>query len=147
MTMMGQAKMCSEVAAMSLPDQGETSPLRLCDDCGVEMRERDRFCRRCGARQGAPAAADCVTARLSYRNTQPPSVTSPATQDHTYHRVSGALVAAITSGVSVGAAGYPVNRVVRKVIPILISIPIWLIIILLSPLDAYTAARTAAGRI
>ncbi|HZS10297.1 MAG TPA: hypothetical protein VFD58_36045 [Blastocatellia bacterium] len=142
MTTTEQTKPCSD--GVSLTDQGETLPLRLCNACGAEGRERDRFCRRCGARQGAHWGADCVTARLSYGNT---SATSPATQDHTYHRVSGALVSAITSGVSVGTADYHVNRLVRKVIPILISIPIWLIIILLSPLDAWTAARTAAGRI
>jgi hypothetical protein len=62
------------------------------------------------------------------------------------HRVSGSLIGALTNGVSASATDYPLNRGVRRVIAVLISIPIWLIIILLSPLDAYTAAKAVTNQ-
>jgi hypothetical protein len=36
----------------------------------------------------------------------------------------------------------PMGRVVRAVIQALVSIPIWLMIVLLSPVDAYVAAKS-----
>jgi hypothetical protein len=57
-----------------------------------------------------------------------------------YHRVSGPLVSAILSGVS-DRAGETYGPLIKRMVLALISIPIWLIIVLLSPLDAYAAAR------
>jgi hypothetical protein len=57
-----------------------------------------------------------------------------------YRRVSGPLVSAILTGVSDGA-GETYGPLIKRMVLALISIPIWLIIVLLSPLDAYAAAR------
>jgi predicted RNA-binding Zn-ribbon protein involved in translation (DUF1610 family) len=154
MTTVEQSTPGSEVATAGHPDQGETLPLYLCPACGVEARERDRFCRRCGANQSERGAAPVVlvaaanaAAPLSQGGSLSPQVTSPLAQANTYRRVSGSLVTYLTNGVSANTAAYPINRVARRIIPALISIPIWLLIILLSPLDAYAAAKAASSQI
>jgi hypothetical protein len=57
-----------------------------------------------------------------------------------YRRVSGPLVSAVVAGVS-ASSPQPYSRFMKRAILTLISIPIWLIIVLLSPLDAYAAAK------
>jgi hypothetical protein len=57
-----------------------------------------------------------------------------------YRRVSGPLVDAVVAGVAVHS-NQERNHFMRRAILALISIPIWLIIVLLSPLDAYAAAK------
>jgi hypothetical protein len=57
-----------------------------------------------------------------------------------YRRVSGPLVSAVVSGVSANSPQVS-NRFTQRAVFALISIPIWLIIVLLSPFDAYAAAK------
>jgi hypothetical protein len=57
-----------------------------------------------------------------------------------YRRVSGPLVSAVVAGVSANSP-QSYGRFMKRAILALISIPIWLIIVLLSPLDAYAAAK------
>jgi len=130
-------------------DQTETTPLILCPACDAEARKRDRFCRKCGA--SLPSQGECDE-ESSPRATSPSDshstpATAPLTQADTFHRVSGPLVAAVTNGALANTAPYPVNRMTRRVIVVLISIPIWLLIVLLSPLDAYSAARAVTRQI
>jgi predicted amidophosphoribosyltransferase len=42
---------------MGSGDQAETAPFKPCRACGAEIRERDRFCRRCGAGQSGRLAS------------------------------------------------------------------------------------------
>jgi len=136
-----QSRWNSEVAAACHADQGETAPLILCPACGAEARKRDRFCRQCGARQcGRDAESSPRAANPS--DSYSTLATSPLAPASDFHRVSGSLVAAVANGALANTANYPINRVTRKVLAVLISIPIWLLIVLFSPLDAYTAART-----
>jgi hypothetical protein len=57
-----------------------------------------------------------------------------------YHRVSGPLVSAVIAGVASGEL-HDQGRWMRRAMLALISLPIWLMIVLLSPLDAYAAAK------
>jgi hypothetical protein len=57
-----------------------------------------------------------------------------------YHRVSGPLVEAVVANVASGQLGEQ-GRLMRRLMLALISLPIWLMIVLLSPLDAYAAAK------
>jgi len=130
-------------------DQAETAPLILCPACEAEARKRDRFCRKCGVSLPGQGEHD---EELSLGATSPsdlPSTpaTSPLSHADTFHRVSGSLVAAVANGALANTVSYPINRVTRRVIAILISIPIWLLIVLLSPLDAYSAARSVTREI
>lgn len=113
------------------PDLAETAPLVLCPACGAEPRTHDRFCRRCGAElEGRDSSSRFVTSPLA-----------PAAADS---RASGKLLSSIQSAVSANLATYPVNRVAKRIVIALISIPLWMLIVLLSPLDAYVAAKAIA---
>jgi hypothetical protein len=101
------------------PSQIATRDLRLCHDCQYEARPQDKFCRRCGVR-----LADLQTGEVG----------SPASQ-----RLSGALGAGFAKD-----TGRVQSRPARRALSVLISIPIWLIIIFLSPLEAYLSVRGVA---
>jgi hypothetical protein len=59
-----------------------------------------------------------------------------------YHSVSGPLVRAIADNLTANLRSQRRERFVRRVIQALVSIPIWLVFVLLSPFDAYAAAQT-----
>lgn len=59
-----------------------------------------------------------------------------------YRSVSGPLLQAVVAGVSAKPSTRPLSRMGKRAILALLSIPIWLIIVLLSPLDAYAAAKS-----
>ena len=120
------------------PELAETAPLVLCTDCGAEPRNRDRYCRRCGVR-----LPECAEARMAEPADSAPlyATSSLAVAPH---RASGALLASIASGVSASLRACPIHPAMRRVMIALVSIPIWLLIVLLSPLDAYATARGIA---
>ncbi len=135
-----------EAETVGLQDQGETVDLKLCQACASEVRPRDHYCRRCGASQSlslssvtAPLTGLELGAGLASYVTAP---LAPVAENDVYHSVSGSLVKVITAGLSGSASARLDSRYARKAMLALISIPIWLIIVLLSPLDAYATART-----
>ncbi len=128
--------------------QQATVALKTCSACGREMIYDDRFCRRCGASQGngrASRMADPAPTQASRSACSLPMVAAPMTSglplNSSPRLVSGSLVTAIAGAVSVRAAVSINSRVGQRLIFGLISLPIWLLIILLSPLDAYLAAK------
>src|SRR5215831_14234307 len=110
------------------PSQTPTRDLRLCGACQSEARPQDRFCRRCGSKLDGSPTGDVGSAA-----------------QRQFHSVSGALVAAVADGVS-SNTGQIHSPLARRLISALISVPIWLIIILLSPIDAYVTARIVANQ-
>jgi hypothetical protein len=120
--------------------QIETRDLRLCDVCRAEPHERDKFCRRCGARLNALDVTQSVGAASSSTR-----VTSSFPQDMCL-MFSGRLLAAVVTGISPRIAPLH-NRLFKWLISALLSIPILLIIVLLSPLDAYATAKTISKQI
>jgi len=120
--------------------QIETRDLRLCDVCRAEPYERDKYCRRCGARLDASGEAQSVGAASSLSR-----ATSSFPQDN-YTLISGRLLAAAVSGISLHVAPLH-SRFFKWLISALLSIPIWLIIMLLSPFDAYATAKTISKQI
>ena len=74
------------------------------------------------------------------------SALSDAPEDNPYHRVSGPLVEAVAVGLSGNALRKFQNQFVRQTFSVLLSIPIWLMIILLSPFDAYIAAKNISSQ-
>jgi len=121
------------------PSQIETKELSICGICQAEPRECDKFCRRCGTMLGEAGGTQSGSAASSAH------ATSSLSQD-LYHRVSGRLVAAAVSGISNHTATLQ-NHHSKLLISALLAIPIWLIIMLLSPLDAYATARTISKQI
>ena len=119
-----------------LQDQFRTEAVSCCGSCGSGLLERDKFCRWCGASQ--PGFRESMQTRSMFLEAP-----SDARRD-VYHRVSGPLVTAVVSGALTGQPAEDVSPMIKRAILALIWIPIWLIIVLLSPLDAYSAVRLLA---
>ena len=116
-----------------------TAAIRACVECGTGLLESNKFCRNCGVRQSSQfggVAAGLETAIGA-------AVSSPVLRGHCdpYHPVSGPLVKAVVASVSSRDTTPLHGRLLKSSILALISIPIWMMIVLLSPIDAYLAAR------
>ena len=118
----------------------ETAPLRQCSTCQAELLERDKFCRRCGIRQVNSYATSTNLTHLSEGETRPLSGITEV-----FPSYSGQLIKIVAESLSVRAATQRSNHGLRRLVCTLITIPIWMLIVMLSPLDAYTAAKAAAG--
>jgi hypothetical protein len=75
------------------------------------------------------------------------SETRPLLSTKHYDSFSGVLVNLVTEGVSARGLSLPGNRWVMRLASALVAVPLWLMIVLLSPLDAYVAARAIARRV
>ena len=115
-----------------------TMPVKACNACGGGLLEKDKFCRWCGS----PQTHSLRQPSLSLSPYTTSALNQSAIASRPYGRVSGPLVKALVAGVAGGRAGEPGGRVVRTVVQALVSIPIWLMIVLLSPIDAYVAAKS-----
>jgi hypothetical protein len=134
---------------MCAPETAETSGFNHCQGCGAAQIDRDKFCRRCGVSQSrgvelsnyspdsgaiAAGAPGCATAPLS----------GCAAPRRSY---SGPLINIVTKQLSEQASPFRANRLAMLLISILVAAPLWLIIVLLSPLDAYVAAKDIAKQV
>jgi hypothetical protein len=118
----------------------ETVAIKACCACGTGLMESNKFCRNCGVRQSAQLTRFAPSDELSTsaeRTTGAPLITADAC-----HPVSGPLVKAVVASVSSRDTAPLHGRVLKSSVLALISIPIWIMIVLLSPIDAYVAART-----
>lgn len=121
-----------------------TVAVKACVSCNGGLLEFDNFCRWCGTRQFDLMAGNqpnCAPSTGLSTNGRSPYTTSALDQPSALLKpVSGPLVSAVIASVSSGSPDEQ-SRFVKRAILALISIPIWLIIVLLSPLDAYAAAK------
>ena len=131
---------------MSAPDMAVTIPVKACNACKGGLLDSDKFCRWCGKPQTlsltpAVVSQDRVSSNsLSLYTT---SALNRASGDvRSYRKISGPLLHALASGMSRDRSTEPMGRVVRAVVQALVSVPIWLMIVLLSPVDAYLAAKS-----
>lgn len=124
---------------LALQEQ-ETTALNQCHGCGAELLPRDKFCRRCGVRQASRYVTSTDLARLSECETRPLQ-----SGEDVYQSFSGQLISIVAQSMSARAAVPGGNRHLRRVVCTLITIPIWMLIVMLSPLDALAAAKAAAG--
>ena len=128
--------------------QQKTVGIKQCGACGSGLLEPDRFCRRCGVHQPnhqpnqQPNLA--TVAAFSEPSAYKTSALLTGARVEVYRRVSGPLVNLVVSGALAGHSIDNESPVLKRVILALISIPVWLIIVLLSPLDAYAAVRNLA---
>jgi hypothetical protein len=143
--------------------QAVTVAIRPCHSCGGGVPESDRFCRLCGENQlvlstvtieAAPQPCDAQHDIPRYCRfdsaSMPGTVTSGTGISGTgtsgavdagplNHPISGPVIWALsTTG---GGLARVYDPRMKRVVSVLISVPVWLIILLLSPLDAYAAAR------
>ena len=111
-----------------------------CHACATGLLGRDRFCRHCGVRQMDVNTAETNLARASECETKP-----LLEQTEELHSYSGQLIKIVTQSLSPRTAAQNPGRSLQWLVCTLIAFPIWMLIVLLSPLDAYTAAKAAAG--
>jgi hypothetical protein len=127
----------AEIEGRSGIDQTPTVDLRLCRVCLAELRDHDKFCRHCGARQTGAIAPTA--------NTSPSPYATSRLQADTFNSVSASLLNAIAAGAQAGAAQLD-SPCARRAVSALIAVPLWLMIVLLSPIDAYATAKAIAGQ-
>ncbi len=124
----------------------ETVAVKACNACSGGLLEKDKFCRWCGSQQTHSLShpSDCQDrpSSLSLSPYTTSALNQAAIASRPYSRVSGPLVRALIAGVSGGQSAESGGRVVRSIVQALVSIPIWLMIVLLSPIDAYVAAKS-----
>jgi hypothetical protein len=120
-----------------------TVPIKACSSCSAGLLDRDKFCRWCGARQPACSATGPALESTSPIDDSRDYRTTALASHDVYHPISGALVNAVIHGASSHARSGLTSRLILA----LISIPIWMIIVLLSPLDAYASAKILAERV
>lgn len=141
-----------------MENANQTNEIKICGACGADLLERDKYCRRCGIQQ--PTASEITTSNImtnaiavggltasSLINRPAAAPTSALTEADTYHKVSGPLVEAVTVGITASAFSKSHSQLVRRSLSALLSIPIWLMIILLSPFDAYFAAKHISSQV
>ena len=117
----------------------KTVGLNECLSCASGILETDKYCRWCGASQISTPIGSTVT--LPEASAYATSVLASTPRADVYRRVSAPLVSAVISGALAGPAIEKSSPTISRLILALISLPVWLIIVLLSPFDAYAAVR------
>lgn len=131
---------------MEEQNQTTTLSIKACNACGIGIIEQSKFCRLCGAPQEIEIDKSMSTTRpVSEPTTQ--FTTTRLSTGPRYHPVSGPLVKAVVSGVPANLQETTGATVSRRILLTLMAIPIWVMIILLSPLDAYASAKIIGNRV
>lgn len=131
-------------------EETTTVAIKPCRSCGAGLIAESKFCRSCGAAQTYSLPPDSRTiASVANVEGEPLQhyATTRLSQQKLYHPVSGPLVSAVVAGVPASVPGSPANSLSKRMLLALMAIPIWLMIILLSPLDAYASAKIIGNRI
>ncbi|HWN98902.1 MAG TPA: zinc ribbon domain-containing protein [Blastocatellia bacterium] len=131
---------------MNQADQNTTVTIIPCAACGAGLTEDSKFCRWCGVRL---ALDPDQTERLTFGKPSAPAAyrTAPLAPLNLYHPVSGPLVKAVAAGVPTRTSLSTTGGVTKRVLLALMAIPIWVMIILLSPIDAYASAKIIGQRV
>lgn len=132
--------------------EATTVAVKACTECDAGLLERDRFCRWCGERQPAPAGSMPMQAAQIPQGESSLALCAtvaiaPQPRTDVYRRISGPLVSAMVTGALSAPSSQNHSEFIKRVILALISVPIWLMIVLLSPLDAYAAVKNLARQV
>ena len=130
-------------------DQTTTVEIKPCRSCGAGLIDKSNFCRSCGAPQTCPLPTSSETS-ISFSSGPEPCghySTRPLSVQKLYHPVSGPLVSAVVAGVPASLPRSSASSLSKRILLALMAIPIWVMIILMSPLDAYASAKIIGSRI
>ena len=127
--------------------------IKQCQGCQLIIRNSDKFCRHCGIKQGEAANRPTKNTSEVDNSASPssnlpkispaePYSTKPLVQAAVPHPVSGPLLQAIVKGISTGASKIGSNKITQQSLLVLMSIPVWLLIVFLSPVDAWLATKS-----
>lgn len=131
---------------MSHAEPTTTLAIRSCSACGAGLTGESKFCRWCGARltvdpdQTERLSFDPIATTAGYK-------TTPLVPVNRYHPVSGPLVKALAAGVPTRTSLSTTGGLTKRMLLALMTIPIWVMIILLSPIDAYASAKIIGQRV
>jgi hypothetical protein len=132
---------------------------RNCTACQAGLKLLDKFCRQCGVKQATPecgmsrvtaglhnetgACAEALTKGLDE------VLTLPAARDTNVlsRPVSRPLLQALAQGIELGTILKGHGKTTRSIVTALMSAPVWLMIILLSPFDAWTTTKAMTKQI
>ena len=132
---------------MYASDQTTTVAIRPCRSCGAGVSDESKFCRSCGTAQPADECQSKIPAANLSNLPQKRYATAPLSSKDLYHPVSGPLVSAVVAGVPASTPRSTATSLSKRMLLALMAIPIWVMIILLSPLDAYASAKIIGNRI
>jgi len=128
---------------MYAPDTIETVGLKQCSGCNAELLDRDKFCRRCGAGQSGP-----LELAHEASGKAPSSFETSALCGGALRRsYSDPLIRIVTQELSERTSSLRASRSTMHLISALVAVPLWLMILLLSPLDAVVAAKAVARQV
>jgi hypothetical protein len=120
----------------------ETVAIKQCPTCVGELLTKDRFCRHCGVHQNDGYVTAALTSDL------PGYETRPLSDDKAiYQSLSGTLVNIVAQSLSAKSLSYRAGRGSTRLVAVIATVPIWLLIVLLSPVEAYAAARTITKKL
>jgi hypothetical protein len=114
---------------------------RLCSGCRTQLLSCDKFCRWCGRRQ---ANSYNTAINLSYPDDCETKVLVGGTEDYPLN--SSPLIHIATRRLSARTATPRPDITLHRLVGIVITIPIWILIVLLSPLEAYKVSKAVANR-
>jgi hypothetical protein len=138
-------KVHEEEVVMLAPEITEVLGLKQCHVCYAELLDRDKFCRHCGISQSSCIDfSSAVTGKTDISDYETKLMSGSGTLRRSY---SGPLVNIMTQELSEGTSSLRANRWARRLVSALVAVPLWLMIVLLSPFDAYTAAKAIARQV
>lgn len=108
-----------------------------CENCYRHSAAPDNFCRWCGFLQSGARLADPAPVWQSSQTTV------LAYHEDAHQSLSRLPLDTLSQSVAVKTGALKLNRYGALGIAVLIAIPMWLLIVLLSPFDAYLSAKAA----
>ena len=124
--------------------QLEKVVIKDCYKCNGQLSVPDSFCRWCGTHQGDEEETLIPVNNTGWRNQK----TTPVMMSEEVSKTLSSLPLNALAQCAIAKTGsLRLNRFGVLTVAVLIAIPMWLLIILLSPLDAYASAKAASGRL
>ncbi|HET9530385.1 MAG TPA: hypothetical protein VFQ92_08545 [Blastocatellia bacterium] len=121
--------------------QTVTVAFKQCRNCDGHLLAPDNFCRWCGVRQTRPPDTAANSASECEHKTR--HMQDDAKVELPFSSLS---LDTLAQKVTAKTGSLRLNRLGVLVIAVLVAIPMWLLIILLSPLDAYASARAVSNQ-
>jgi hypothetical protein len=132
-------------------DTANTVKITYCRSCGAPLLATYKFCRLCGECQIRSVPDDSVEERQSDQSCKadvPAQMQTRLMQGSTcYRSISGSILSSIAQNASTSFSSKIKGRTTKKVVSMLIAIPLWLLIVMLSPFDALQASNEITGEI
>lgn len=133
---------------MHKSQQDKSFAFDVCLQCEAVIHEHDRYCRHCGIdlyEHAEPQATADLRFRQKTRalNDKASAYATVPFSQNGRRPISGPMVKLLTMELTAPEQ----KRFARSVVLVLVAFPIWLVMILLSPLDAYAAVKALAKQV